>query len=294
MADLSAALDIAPQPASQRAVRVSRRPRTRTVLRCLPALAVVVVCVAGPRLTTFNPKLVVGASSVPPSARYLFGTDSSGLDVFSRTVAGTRVDVSIGILATLLASGIGLVIGLATGMNEGRRGPFGWLARGAARALDLLQAVPAIVLGLVVVTFFGANESTMVFSLTVILTPIQARLVRTEVLRARSDAYLDAARMAGLSEGRLVARHVLPNSSWPAAENAPVVFAFAITLTAALGFLGVGLPPPSPEWGLMISTAASDAESGLWWGFAFPAAALTLTVLAASLISRPSRTTRRS
>jgi peptide/nickel transport system permease protein len=263
----------------------SWRPRVTLVLRCLPALTVVVAMIAAPTFETFNPKLVAGLSSLPPSGRFLFGTDSSGLDVYSRTIAAFRVDVVIGLLVTLLSSAAGLLIGLTAGMNEAKGGLNGVVARGLARVLDLLQAVPAVVLGLVVVTFFGANDASMIFSLTLILVPIQARLVRTEALRVRGEAYLDGARIGGMSELALTVRHVLPNSSWPAVENAPAIFGFAITLTAALGFLGVGLPPPTAEWGLMISTAASDAESGRWWSFTFPALALTYTVLAAALLS---------
>jgi peptide/nickel transport system permease protein len=281
---------VEPRPAG----RARRRPRALTVARYLPATVVIVLLVAGPLIETVNPRLVAGLSSQPPSGTYYFGTDSSGLDVYSRTIAAVRVDVLIGLLVTLLSTAIGLFIGLLTGMNEARRGLAGGAARGVARVLDLLQAVPAIVLGLVVVTFFGANDSSMIFSLTVILAPIQARLVRTEALRVRGEAYLDGARMGGMSELHLTVRHVLPNSSWPSVENAPTIFGFAITLTAALGFLGVGLPPPTPEWGLMISTAASDAESGRWWSFTFPAVALTLTVLAAALLGPSRAGSRRS
>jgi peptide/nickel transport system permease protein len=171
---------------------------------------------------------------------------------------------------------------LLIGMQESRRDVFGVVARAVARTLDLMQAVPAVVVGLAMVSFYGASKSTLILAISVIVTPIQSRLVRTEVLRVRSEAYLDAARMAGLSEFQLTVRNVLPNSSWPALENASVIFGVAVILTAALGFLGVGLPPPAPEWGSMISRGASDAAVGRWWSFAFPAIALVLTVASAA------------
>jgi len=156
----------------------------------------------------------------------------------------------------------------------------GLVARGLSRSLDLLQAIPAVVIALALVAFFGTSILSMTVALTIILAPNQARLVRTEVLRVRSEAYLDAARMAGERELAITIRHVFPNSSWPALENASLVFGAAILLTATLGFLGVGLRPPTPEWGSMISTGASDAAVGRWWSALFPALAIVGAVAA--------------
>ncbi|OLT11915.1 hypothetical protein BJF78_25700 [Pseudonocardia sp. CNS-139] len=112
-------------------------------------------------------------------------------------------------------------------MNEARRGPVGLVARGLSRVIDLLQAVPAVVVAMVAVSFYGVDMVTLIATMALILAPNQARLVRSEVLRVREEAYLDAGRMSGLREARLTVRHVLPNSSWPALENLPVVFALA-------------------------------------------------------------------
>jgi peptide/nickel transport system permease protein len=189
------------------------------------------------------------------------------------------------LLVVFLASSIGIALGLATGMNESAGGLRGLAARGVVRVIDFAQALPAIVIGLVAVTFYGANIVTLICAVSVILCPIQMRLVRTEVLRVRSDAFLDAARMAGLSEFELTLRHVLPNSCWPALENVTVLFGTSIILMAALGFLGVGLPPPAPEWGSMISRGAAEASSGRWWAAGFPTLALALTVASVVLSS---------
>nr|WP_281373072.1 ABC transporter permease [Kineococcus aurantiacus] len=175
---------------------------------------------------------------------------------------------------------------MVVGMNESRGGIGGLLARGTARGMDLLEAVPTIIVALVVVSFFGTSTPTMVLTLAIVLAPLQARLVRTEVLRVRHDAYLDAARQAGLTELELVVRHVLPNSVTPAFQNAPVLFGVTIILTAALGFLGVGLPPPTPEWGAMITRGAGDAAVGKFWAAGAPAVALCLTVASVSLLGR--------
>lgn len=264
-----------------------RRPRLGpgTWIAAVLLGSVLVVAVIGPRIAPHDPTEVVGLPSRPPSGDHWGGTDSTGMDVFSRTLAGTRIDVAIAVFSTLLATALGIVVGLAVGMNESRRGPVGTAARGMSRLLDLLQAIPVVIIGLVVVSFFGTNTTTMILAIAVILMPIQARLTRTEVLRVRGDAYLDAARQAGQHELRLIVRHVLPNSVRPALLNVSVILGISIVLTAALGFLGVGLPPPTPEWGSMIAHGAGDAAVGKWWSAGFPAAVLCITIASASVLT---------
>jgi peptide/nickel transport system permease protein len=244
----------------------------------VPFTVILALIVFGPTFVPHDPTQVISLPAISPNATFWFGTDKAGMDVLSRTVAATRLNVEIAGLVAGLASLVGISLGLVIGMNESRRGPLGAAGRVASRVIDLMQAVPAVVIAMVAVAFFGVDQTTIILILALILAPNQARLVRSEVLRVRSEAYLDAARMAGLSELHLTVRHVLPNSSWPALENVPVVFAVAVTLTAALGFIGIGLPPPTPEWGSMIAGGVSNALVGRWWPAAFPALALALTV----------------
>ncbi|MEW2019038.1 ABC transporter permease [Rhodococcus sp. NPDC076796] len=266
-----------------------------TVALFVPLALILLITLIGPWIVPFDPTKVVGSPSLSPDSEFWLGTDSNGLDVFSRTIAGARIDVTIALAVTIAATVAGILIGLTIGMSESGRGLGGFLARGAARFLDLLEAVPTVIVALVVVSFFGTSSITMIFTLSIILAPIQARLVRTEVLRVRGDAYLDAARQAGLSETQLVFRHVLPNSSVPALQNASVVFGMTIILTAALGFLGVGLPPPTPEWGSMITRGAGDAAIGKLWSAGAPAFALCLTVASVAVVGRKlTEGTRRS
>jgi peptide/nickel transport system permease protein len=252
----------------------------RRVRIYLAPAALLILAIAGPWITPWSATEVVGTPLTPPGQDYWFGTDSSGLDIFSRVIASTRNDVQIALFTAIVATAVGLAVGLGIGMNEAKSGVSGLLARFAARSLDVMQAIPSIVIGLSLVALFGASTLTMTLALAVILFPNQARLVRTEVLRVRGEQYLDSARMAGLSELQLTIRHVMPNSSWPALENISVVFSSAIMVTAALGFLGVGLAPPTPEWGSMISAGASDAAVGRWWPAFFPAIAMMACVFA--------------
>ncbi|MFZ2173448.1 MAG: ABC transporter permease [Rhodococcus sp. (in: high G+C Gram-positive bacteria)] len=258
----------------------------RAWLVVLPAAFVVVLAAIGPRIVPYSTRDVVAKPDLPPGTDHWFGTDSSGMDVFARTIAATQNNLMIGLFTTLVATFLGILLGLAVGMNESRHGVFGVLARGASRALDLIQAVPAIVIGLVLIAFFGSSILSITVALSVVLLPNQARLVRTEVLRVRGEAYLDAARISGEREFAMILRHVLPNSAWPALENASLVFGSAIVLTAGLGFIGVGLQPPTPEWGTMIAAGAPGAAAGRWWSALFPAVAIALTVFAVTAVGR--------
>lgn len=265
--------------------RRRRRP-VAAWLGLLPAAVIVVLAVIGPWIIPYSATDVVAVPDIPPGAEHWFGTDSSGLDVFSRTVASARNNLLIGLLTTAVATLTGIVLGLLVGMNESRRGPVGLAARGVSRALDIVQAVPAIVIGLVLIAFFGSSVLSLTIALSVVLLPNQARLVRTEVLRVRREAYVDAARISGEREFSLIVRHVFPNSAWPALENASLVFGSAIVLTAGLGFLGVGLRPPTPEWGTMIAAGASAAAAGRWWSALFPAIAIAIAVFALTAVGR--------
>lgn len=259
-----------------------RQGRAPRIALLAPFFLVILIAVAAPLLVPYDPEDIVGPASQPPSAEFWFGTDPNGMDVFSRTVVATRIDLAIATVVTLTATLVGVLLGLAIGMAESLGGLRGRLSHVAARTVDLIESIPAVILGLAAVAFFGANLTTLMIALAIRMLPTQVRLVRTEVLRVRDDAYLDAARMAGLSEAELTFRHVLPNSSWAALKNAAVVFGVSIMTAAGLGFIGAGLPAPIAEWGGMLSRGLSDALSGRWWAATFPAVALTLVVIAAS------------
>lgn len=264
--------------ASATAPPVKRARRTPAWLVFAPFGIIVLIGIAGPFLVPFDPERVVDSASIAPGAAHWFGTDATGMDVFSRVVAATRVNLIMALSVTLSTTVVGILLGLIVGMSESAGGLQGFLGRGVNRVIDLSDAIPALVVGVVVAGLFGPSVLSLSVALSVILLPNQIRLTRAEVLRVRNDAYLDAARMAGSSEVQVVLRHVLPNSCRPALENSSHVFGVSIIVAASLGFLGVGLAPPTAEWGSMISAGVSDIMLGRWWSALFPAAALTLTV----------------
>ncbi|GAA2238525.1 ABC transporter permease [Herbiconiux moechotypicola] len=246
----------------------------------VPAAIVLVLTLWPNDWLPFPPTASVGAAGSAPDGVHWFGTDSAGMDVFSRTIASFRIDVLLGILVAVLTTVISGAVGVLVGFFEGERSVTGTITRLIGRGLDLFQAIPIMAAALVAVVAFGLSIPSLVISLAVVLSPAQIRLVRTEVLRVRELGYIDAATIAGYGRFRIAVSRVLPNSVWPLVENLPLIFATSIMILAALGFLGVGLQPPTPEWGAMIAGGSSDAAVGRWWTALFPSAALIGTVLA--------------
>lgn len=252
--------------------------------RLVPFAVVILLAIIGPYLANHPATSVVGDQSAAPSGKFWFGTDANGLDVYSRVVTAFRLDVIIALCVSAIATIGAMATGLVSGMYQSHRSALGLLARLLGRAIDLVQSIPVMIAGLVLVSFFGRNAVVITLTLGIVLIPFQARLMRTEVLRTRTDGYVDAARMSGESEGRLLLRHVLPNSFKPTLENTSSIFAMGIIFCAALGFLGVGIPTPAAEWGTMLAAGAPDAAVGRWWSVAFPAAALAFSVWSASVV----------
>lgn len=251
----------------------------------IPFALLLLLAVFGPILAPQSPTEVVGTPSTAPSVDHWFGTDSNGFDVLSRTLTAFRLDIAIAIGVTLLATVVGIAIGSIAGMYGSKGGLLGVIAATLGRTIDLVQALPVMIGGLVIVSFFGRNAVVIALALALVLMPFQGRLMRTEVLRTRNDGFVTAARMSGESEFRILARHVIPNSCAPVLENASAIFGMGIIFCAGLGFLGVGIPLPTAEWGNMLADGAADAAVGRWWPALFPVLALAYSVWAASRVT---------
>ncbi|GAC02488.1 putative peptide ABC transporter permease protein [Gordonia namibiensis NBRC 108229] len=251
----------------------------------IPFALLLLLAVFGPMLAPQSATEVVGTPSTAPSGEHWFGTDSNGFDVLSRTLTAFRLDILIAIGVTVLATAVGLAIGAIAGMYGSKGGLLGAIAATLGRTIDLVQAMPVMIGGLVIVSFFGRNSVVIALALALVLMPFQGRLMRTEVLRTRNDGFVTAARMSGESEFRILTRHVIPNSCAPVLENASAIFGMGIIFCAGLGFLGVGIPLPTAEWGNMLADGAADAAVGRWWPALFPVLALAYSVWAASRVT---------
>lgn len=242
-------------------------------------LLVVALGVAAPLLSSWGPlEIDAEANLAAPGGNHLLGTDSNGMDVWSRLLHSVPVDLGIAVAAVAIAVTLGTAVGLVTGY-VGR-----WLDDGVMRVIDILQAFPTFILALAVAALLGQSTRNLVIVLAVVNAPAYARLVRTEVRTVRELPYVDAARVSGSSMAGILWRHVLPNSLTPVRVIAPLNCGWTMLSLAGLSFVGLGVPVPHPEWGAMISLGSADIVAGRWWTSVPPGLALLFCVLAFSMI----------
>jgi ABC-type dipeptide/oligopeptide/nickel transport system permease subunit len=209
---------------------------------------------------------------LPPSSTYLFGTDDLGRDLFSRTIYGARVSLGTAIVVVVLAAGIGIPLGLIAGYREGIVDTL------VMRGVDVVLAFPAILLAMGLIAVIGAGWLNGALAVTIVSIPAFARLTRASVLQEKQKEYVMAARTLGAATPRILVRTILPNCLGPLLVQAAFVATWAILLEAALSFLGLGVSPPTPSWGQMLSAGKTNLYRAWWYGF-FPGLALPLVVL---------------
>ena len=213
-----------------------------------------------------------------PSADNLFGTDKFGRDVFARAVHATRLDITIGIVIALSS----MIIGSAIGVISGYYG--GWIDEIMMRITDVVLAFPGFVLALVLVAAIGNSIPNVLIAVSVAYIPYFIRLTRAQVLAERELEYVDGAKLAGNRPWRVAFRHVLPNSMGPSFVQAALVAGWAILTVAGLAFLGVGIRPPTAEWGVMVAEGAPDIITGQWWTALFPGGLIVLAAMSFQFI----------
>lgn len=234
----------------------------------------VLLAVVGPAFVQSPIETQPSAALQAPSAAHLFGTDTFGRDVFSRAIHSARLDLSIGVIIALAAMTIGSLLGVISGYWGG------WVDEVIMRITDVVLAFPGFVLALILVSVIGNSIPNVVVAVTVAYIPYFIRLTRAEVLTQRELEYVDGARLAGNSPWRIAIRHVLPNSLTPAFVQATLVAGWSILTVAGLAFLGVGIRPPTAEWGVMVAEGAADIITGQWWTALFPGGMIVLAVMA--------------
>lgn len=220
-----------------------------------------------------------------PSGQHLFGTDQYGRDVFSRVVFGSRNTLYVSILAVALSTLIGLVVGLSSGYF---RGTYDTIVQ---RVVDVLQALPTIILALAIVAVRGGSSNDLILAIGIAGSPGVARVMRSSAMAIREMVYIDAAKAAGASSLRVLVRHVLPNAFAPLIISISSHLGGVILIAASLSFLGLGVTEPEPAWGLMLAGSAAAFAKTAPWIPVFPGLAITLTVFSVNLLGDALRDT---
>ncbi len=214
---------------------------------------------------------------LPPSGAHWFGTDDLGRDTLTRVVYGARISLLVG----LVSVGIAMLIGTAIGVVAGYFG--GTLGEVLMRAIDIILAFPSILLAILIVAILGPGLTNAMIAIGIVNVPIYARLLRSTTLQVRGQEFIEAAHAVGVSNPTIIIRHILPNCTSPLIVQATLGIGAAILETAGLGFLGLGVQPPTPEWGTMLSQAKDFIRTAPWI-LAFPGMAITLVVVAFNLM----------
>lgn len=241
------------------------------VLFVLAAIFADVIC-------RYSPLTVDSAHALAaPGAQHWLGTDSFGRDVWARIIHGARISLAVGIGSTALGGFFGVIIGLASGYLSG------WVDLVFQRVTDILQALPLLVLALVMTAALGPSLPNVIVAIAIPLVPIVARVIRANTLALRELPFIEAAKSIGMSETRIALRHVLPNTLAPLIVLATAQLGSTILTEASLSFLGLGIPEPYPSWGRMLSESAAEYVRTAPWLVIFPGIAISLAVFGTNL-----------
>ena len=233
----------------------------------------------GPYLVPYDPLASDPQGALqPPSWSHWFGTDNVGRDVFSRVVVATRLDFGIAFGAVALSFVAGSIIGALAGYFGG------WIDTVTGRMIDMIMAFPLFVLAMGIVAAAGNTIENIVYATAIINLPFYARVVRTEVSIRRNAGFVQAARLSGNSDLRILALQLFPNVLPPLMVQVSLNLGWAMLNAAGLSFIGLGVRPPTPEWGIMVAEGANFIVSGQWWVALFPGATLMLAVFTFNLL----------
>jgi len=240
---------------------------------------IVLAALLGPSIVPYDPLASNTASALkPPSAAHWFGTDQLGRDIFSRVIVATRLDFFIAVASVTLVFLMGGLAGVAAGFFGG------WTERIVSRVADTIMAFPLFVLAMGIVAALGNTVQNIILATAIVNFPLYARVARAEANVRRDAGFVQAARLSGNSEMRILLGHILPNIMPIMVVQMSLTMGYAILNAAGLSFIGLGVRPPTPEWGIMVAEGAAFMVSGEWWIALFPGAALMIAVFCFNLL----------
>jgi peptide/nickel transport system permease protein len=248
-------------------------------------LALILTALFADALATHNPIRTSTRVLAPPGAEFWLGTDNLGRDLWSRVMYGARISLAVGLAATVLGAVVGGLVGLLSGYVGGTTDLV------VQRLMDIMQALPILVLALVMAAALGPSLTNTVIAISVVIIPRAARVVRSSVLAIREFPYIEAARAMGVGHARVAFRHILPNTMGPFIVLITAQLGGAILAEAALSFLGLGIPEPYPSWGRMLSIAAAEYAQKAPWLVIYPGLAISLAVFGTNLLGDALRDT---
>jgi peptide/nickel transport system permease protein len=286
MASIVTEATIETAPATPSPKHATMALREVPLLALFILLGLVVVALFAEVIAPHEPTLPVRGAKIftPPfwmqggSLQTPLGTDFQGRDVLSRLIFGARVSLIVGLMGTLVAGGVGTTLGILAGYLAG------WTDQIIMRITDAWLALPALVFAIFLATMIGPSMWNIVIILGLVYWTRYARVIRGEVLSLREREFVKLAELAGASKWRVILRHILPNVMNTTMVLASLTVGVVIIAEASLSFLGVGVPPPEPAWGLMLSEARSTLMAGKWWLTVFPGFCIMLIVLATQLL----------
>ena len=257
-------------------LRALWRHKPAVVSLCFLSLVVLSALVA-PLVVPYDPNAQEYGFLTPPNSEHIFGTDDLGRDLFSRILVGARISLFVGVITVAIAMLIGVTLGLLAGYYGG------WVDTVITAYVDLQWAFPNFIIAVYLVAVFGTGLSNVIIAVSLAFVDDFARIVRGMVFSLREQQYVTASRAAGANNARIIRRHILPNALAPIIVQATVSVSYAILAEAGLSFLGLGVKPSTPTWGLILSDARSFFSRG-WWLAIFPGLSITLTVLSINFL----------
>jgi len=257
--------------------RLRRNPLSFGAL--IVIFGITLMAIFAPLIAPYDPNATDASQALlSVSRQHPMGTDIFGRDILSRVIYASRVDLLVALVATIIALGIGSILGSLSGYSGG------WLDHLVMRIIDTVMSFPSFILAMGITAALGNRLINVVIAIAITHIPIYTRLIRGEMLHIREMEYADAARTVGNPRSRIIFYHLLPNCFPPVIVQATLAMGWAILTVAGLSFIGLGIQPPASEWGYMTAEGANYIVSGEWWIFLFPGLAIVITVLSFNMV----------